>query len=241
MTPLRVFSYTRDKPVEVQVQSSRIPDLRFDFWGRCGDILPSATSRIWHGKFGFIEYSHPYRRRELPAGFSDTAPEWVEHDQVVCLEFDGDCDYILFPEETLPRGCFSLSFEIKLRHRGDQGLFVHRGHYDGCLDLWIRNGKLGGEYRREVSKEEDAVFRKALFLKTNLAVPVGRWVKIEARYDMKNLVLSVDGKKSDPFPCSRRGIMFQPCAFGGPLYGNNDKTQHWFNGYLKSIRIQHRP
>jgi hypothetical protein len=228
MVPLRVFSYTQDKPVQVQVQSSRIPDLRFDFWGRCGDMLPSATSRIWHGKFGFIEYNHPYRQRELPADFSDTAPEWVRHDGVICLKFDGDCDYILFPEEAL-------------RDRSDQGLFVHRGHYDGCLDLWIRNGKLGGEYRREVSSEEDAIFRKVISLKTDLAVPVGKWVKIEVRYDMENLVLSVDGKKSDPFPCSRRGIMFQPCAFGGPLYENNDKTQHWFNGYLKSIRIQHRP
>jgi hypothetical protein len=176
----------------------------------------------------------------LPADFSDTAPEWLSHDGVICLEFDGDCDYILFPEEALPRGCFSLSFEIKLRDGSDQGLFVHRGHYNGCLDLWIRNGKLGGEYRREVSNEEDAIFGKVISLKTNLAVPVGKWVKIEARYDMENLVLSVGGKKSNPFPCTRRGIMFQPCAFGGPLYDDKNKTQHWFNGYLRSIRIQHR-
>ncbi|MHC4474817.1 MAG: laminin G domain-containing protein [Planctomycetota bacterium] len=241
MVWLRVFSYTQDKPVQVQVQSSRIPDLRFDFWGRCGDMLPSATSRIWHGKFGFVELYHPYLQRELPADFSDTAPEWVSHDGVICLEFDGNCDYILFPQEALPRGCFSLSFEIKLQDKSDQGLFVHGGHWDGCLELWIKNGKLGGVYRRQVSSEEDAIFWKVISLKTGLTVPVGKWVKIEVRYDLKNIVLSVDGRRSIPFPCSRRGILFQPCAFGGPLYENNDKTQHWFRGYLKSIRIQHHP
>jgi len=228
-----VWSETSDRPVEVAVSTSRVPDLPFEMGGRTDALLPVSVSGYFRGLAGGVPsdmgaFAKRYLKNIYPASASNTAPQRVMEDGVSCLQFDGRGNFLYFPEETLPRGAFTLEFEIKPTADTPQILFVNRGYLRGALTLTLQNGRLGGQWLDRNDKVAE--------LSTDLEVPVGKWSAIRVEYDLQQLHFTVNGK-TQSLPCAggpRESIA--PFIFGG--YGNG-KALGYFSGFLRNLGVRH--
>ena len=160
-------------------------------------------------------------------------PSWTTEDGTTCLKFNGKTQYVNFRRETLPRGAFTLEFEIKPTSSKPQILFRHHGVYPGSLVVKMKDEKL------------QIVF-VGLNLKidkfaSNITVPLEKWSKVKVTYDLAKLTVSSDGT-TESFPLSARAYACVGAVFGGHLrqgFGCDKQDSH-FKGYLKSLRIIHR-
>jgi hypothetical protein len=233
--PLAVYSLTEGGPVTVNVAKSRIPDIACDLTDQDGASIHSPAGADFYGLAGGLPPHPPaLRYSQLKSGYpakaTRTAPKWMTEDGNRCMYFDGIGNYLFFPEETLPRGSFSLELEFKPTSAKPQVLCVAHGYYDynSFFRLTMNNGRLGGEYVDRMMKH--------ISLRPDISVPIGQWSKVKITYDLKRFTFTVNGRSAS-VACSGKGCTFQPFIFGG--YGDGTK-EAWFQGYLKSLRIVHR-
>lgn len=228
-----VWSETADQPVEVAVSTSRVPDLSFEIGGRSDALLPASGSGYFYGLAGGVPSDMgAFAKRNLknvyPGSSSNTSPRRVTEDGVSCLQFDGRGNFLYFPEETLPRGAFTLEFEIKPTADTPQILCVNRGYLRGTLTLALQDGRLGGQWLDGNNKMTE--------LSTGLEVPTGKWSAIRVSYDLRQLHFTVNGKTKSILCAGGPSEPIVPFVFGG--YGKG-KGLGFFSGFLKDLRIRH--
>jgi hypothetical protein len=249
METLWVWSDSQKKPATVQVQSVRIPDIRYSFepergsalttpagrpfWAHLGGYTDSVTGR---GGNGGLDGTPFVRRAVYPKDARQMAPTWVDVDGTPALRFDGIGNFVALPQGVLPRrGAFALSLEVKPLSEQPAILFIHHGSYIGSFVLGIHEGNLWGLF---VNENLDH-FR----FDTDLAVPVDEWSQIEAIYDLSTMRFRVDDRTSVPMPCLGPGLYDTPSAVGG--YGQSINLAEfggqigWLQGYMRSLRVRH--
>jgi len=237
---INVFSMTSSpiRPVAASVDRSDLPDLNYVFSPVLGARLPTAAGRDWHGQLsGGADAGSTMRYatdKTYPKNAREAAPQWVQEDGATCLKFDGKGAIVTFPRETIPTGSFRLSFEIKPLSNKEQVLLECRTKYIGPLHLRLKNGKLQAVYRDwNLTKHAQAEF--GMEAGESPDIPVGKWSKVEVTYDLKRLRIAVNGKPGKDAPLSQPGYAFSACVFGG--FGGDSAS--YFEGYLKSFRVQH--
>ncbi|MDO9542192.1 MAG: LamG-like jellyroll fold domain-containing protein, partial [Kiritimatiellia bacterium] len=234
---LNVWSQTKGGAVACEVDKARVPDLRYEFNPDFKALLPCSEGNYWAGKLGFVSYRDPFcRDGSYPKDARASAPKWVVEDNVSCLRFDGVGNYILFPRGTLPRGSFSMEFEIKPLSEKRQVLFFNQGWYPGTLQIVLDKGKISGTYNGMLKENDPEQWYVTKNLEPKISVPIGQWSKVEIIYDLEKFIFKVNGVAGTPVPFARKGFSIaQPSVFGGHGGGNE-----YFEGYLKSFRIVHR-
>ncbi|MBN1675021.1 MAG: hypothetical protein JXR37_28520 [Kiritimatiellae bacterium] len=249
---VNVYSDARQATATVRVDKARTPDIVYRFDPACGSVLTTPAGRPFYASLGAYQTTctgrgggesrmggHPFRflaGRNYPENVRASAPVWVREDGVACLKFDGVGNFILFPQEVVPRrGSYTLSFDIKPLSRKPQILLAHYGHYIGSLVVRLDDGKLSGRFTdRYIGGHK---------LNAGLPVQLGQWNRVEIIYDLKDIVFVVNGKRSAPMPCPGPGLHITPGVFGGFGKGENEQAfigrPGWFEGYLKSLRVRH--
>lgn len=230
---LPIWSESRNEPVRVSVSASRIPDIIAEMTPRHGASVHTSDSHYFYGLAGGLPFDMAaFAKRRLadsyPSGSNHTAPDWVQEDGVSCLKFNGIGNFLYFPEETLPRGSFTLEFEIKPTNTKPQILCTSRGYHRGALTLTLINGVLNGQWIDRKNKITP--------IQTGLALPKGEWSRVSLVYDLNQLRITVNGESvSTPTPDGATQVI-TPFIFGG--YGNG-KDFAYYSGFLKSIRFRH--
>lgn len=236
---LNVFSDTmHSQVIQVKVPKAKILDINYDFTEHTtvGDQLSTSAGRRWYAQLGGgINYGEPFNRdSHYPKRAKDCRPTWVRENGRDCLEFDGIGNYIVLPQNSMPIGSFTLSFEIKPASDHNMVLFRHHGHTVGSLTL------------RRNKRFLDAVFVdnkiKTTFFKTGLPLPEDQWSKITVSYNLLKVTFEVNGV-SKSFPFSKRALQSWPSIFGAhtrPGFGvEKQENMSYFRGRLRSLRIKH--
>jgi len=228
-----VWSESTGTPVEVSLSSSRVPDIAIEMDPRGEAVLPTSGGSYFYGLVGGVPFDMgAFAKRALrnayPSFSRDTSPEWTTEDGKTCLRFDGKGNFLYFPEETLPRGSFTLEFEIKPDSDSLQVLCTSRGYRRGALTLMLDKGKLIGQW---LDRDD-----KITPLDTGLSLPLEQWSRVRVSYDLTSLQFSVNGQNITlpaPKPASSA---IAPFIFGG--YGNG-RDPGYFSGLLRNLRIYH--
>ncbi|MDO9541663.1 MAG: hypothetical protein Q7J98_05015, partial [Kiritimatiellia bacterium] len=231
---LNVFSETSGQVVPVEVARERVPVLNYCFDPTRGAMLRNSYENFYDAQLGggFI-YGGPFHANPLlpPGGIYN--PQWEKDGEDNVLVFDGVSNYINFPQEAFPRGCFTLEFEISMNEtEKPQVLFRHFGRILGSISVYAKHGKLWAGYG-------DRALKTTKF-QTDLDLPINKWTKIKIAYDLKELIFEVDGKQSIQ-KFSGRPLYFKPAVFGGHAkkeFGIDEDMQ-FFKGKLKNISIKH--
>ncbi len=233
---LRVYSDSLKRGVDVTINSSKVPNIVYEFDSIRGSVLYTKAGRPFWGSLGSFTATTTGRgaangfftgaRGQYPSSVSHSNPLWVEEDGKVCLEFDGNGTFMKLPRETLPmRGSFSLNFEIKPLTNKDQFILVNRviGSQKG-LSLQIVNGKLAASFFDKNPSLHNFV--------TSLSIPDGVWSNVTVSYNFNNITLTVNGS-SESFPLSL------PANNVGFTIIGEGWTGNWFKGRLRSLSIKH--
>lgn len=241
--PLTVYSETAGRPVVVKVEQCRIPDIVYDFTDKYGSVLHTDAGRAFWGALGGYVDAVTDRGRPSSGNFWTTvsnvvasAPAWVKEDGKWCLLFDGKGAHVILPLETTPRrGSLTISFSVKPLADKPQTIYAHYGHYIGSLVLNINEGRLTAKY----TSRDNGTFT----LDSGLRIETGKWSDVVVKYDLANMVFSVNGVESKPMPCPGPGLYIAFTALGGfSKNGGPDEyagTPGWFAGYLRDLRIVH--
>lgn len=241
-TTMNVFSTSKNIPVPIEMTNSRIPDIKYDFSGKAGTVLTTPEGKRWQAELGGgSEYGQPFSLNRFPNNFHNPVPSFVTEDGYTCLKFNGKSNYLNLPQCVVPQGEFRLSMEIKPIGANPQLLLCCYGQYPGPLTLWLKNGKLGGQYLAALLPGDREQWYKTIDLNPEIEVPTGEWSKVEVIYDLKNFVFQVNGRSSNPISGQRQGCAFSPAVFGGftisPLSSAGEFNG--FEGYLRSFQIRH--
>ena len=248
---LPVWSDVRGSRTTVTVDSLRVPNIQYPFSDRHGAAMLTDAGRPFWGILGGFTDSvtgtgggggndgSPFiQADQYPQNVSCNAPRWCTEDGRMCLRFEGQGAHIALPQGVLPRrGGFHVTLEIKPRSVGPQVLFAHRRHYPGSLTLALDEGRLSGGFTTDQLR--------TYTFKTDLAVPTGRWSRVEAIYDLQSMRLRVDGHEAGPFKCQGVGLYDMTTVVGGFGPGTPAPTSWraggWFNGDLAALSVSHLP
>ncbi len=232
---LSLHSEMYDKVVSVPVYSALVPRLDWKFEPACGDVMPlNGFDPYFVCDLGG-GYDYEGAMHNLPAPEGRHAPRWGTDAGRTVLEFDGKT-YLNFPKEAFPRGSFTLRFEIKPEPLPETKLYTLFRHYDrllGSVTVFSMNDRLCFTFGdRELKTSKFA---------TDLPLKPGKWNKVEIRYDLRQLVFTVNGvEKRFDFP-KHLALYFKPSLFGGhtkPEFGL-PKGAEMFRGKLAEISIDH--
>lgn len=232
---LSLHSEMYDQVVSVPVYSALVPRLNWKFEPACGEVMPlNGFDPFFVCNLGG-GYEYEGAMHNLPVPEGRHAPRWVEEDGREVLDFDGKA-YLHFPKETFPRGSFTLRFEIKPEPLPETKIYTLFRHYDrlvGSVTVFSMNDRLCftfGDRKLKTSKFD-----------TDLLLEPGKWNKVEIRYDLRQLVFTVNGvEKRFDFP-KHLALYFKPSLFGGhtkPEFGL-PKGAEMFRGKLAEISIDH--
>lgn len=246
-TPLRVYSASQRKALDVPVARGRIPSFTYEFSPRHGDVLwatawplfsgigggspDSLTLQGGNGGPSATAFGGSFAETTYPVGPVSFTPRWAVLDGRACLEFDGPGAFVALPRETVPRhGAFTLEFDLRpAAHPAGpvrQYVFAHRLQRPASLSLFLVDGKLYAEYAMEG--------HLTVLTDKGLDVPPGQWSHVCIRRDFEHLTLEVNGQHA-AVACDRPGFDIGPMAFGG--FGSN--PEGWFKGGLAGLRITH--
>ena len=207
-----VFSDSRDKAVKVKLPKKAIVDLKYDFSGKYGKIVPAVGKPEWNG----VMHGSPDRER--------VKSNWA-------LEFDGKNDYIAFPRETLSTRGFTVVFDVKPANGNNMVLLRTFYRRTSFFSLIIFKGKLFGAYLGK---------KGALYFNTGAAVPMDKWSRIGVKFEPGKIIFSVNGKAKD-YKVSSRPAFYGPLFFGGPVKPGTGVPARtgYFKGILKDLHIKH--
>ncbi len=237
---ISVYSATKQQPVTLDVSASRVPDIKYQFDPRHGSVLIADAGRpFWGILAGYFTQAtergggesndgSPFIRPGIyPEGVTKGAPDWVKTENGEnALQFDGVGTYVILPQGVIPRRAgFTIEMEVKPdTEKGKQFLIGNRTYYMGSLVVFVNDGELGAEFLGEYSGTTK--------VKSGLKLPAEKWSHLTIRYDQKNLVFEVDGRKSKPLAIEGPGLYDTLSIIGG--FGDD-----WFAGQIKSVRIRH--
>ena len=232
---LNVFSGTTNKVAPVRLHRSVLTDLDYRFEPSHGDLMLTDAGPRWTAELGGgVLYGEPFNRKTgYGRPVKRPSPRWVTVDGAQALEFDGVGNYVNLPHESLPRGAFTLTMEVKPTSPANMILLRNRGNSMGALLVKIRGGRLWALYR-------DRRFNVHPF-DTKLPVPDNVWTRIDVVYDMRRIKFTLNRKASKAFPLTAFPYAYQPCIIGGhnkPGYGVTPGDR-FFKGYLRRLRIAH--
>jgi len=232
---LSLHSEMYDQVVSVPVHSALIPRLDWKFEPACGDVMPlNGFDPFFVCELGG-GYEYGGGMHTLPVPEGRHAPRWVKEDGREVLDFDGKT-YLHFPKETFPRGSFTLRFEVKPDPLPETKFYTLFRHYDrilGSVTVFAKYDRLDfsfGDRKLETSS-----------FSTGLPLEPGKWNKVEIRYDLRQLVFTVNGvEKRFDFP-KHLALYFKPSLFGGhtkPEFGLPEGAE-MFRGKLAGFSIEH--
>ncbi len=234
--PLPVFSETRNAVVAARPGEPAV-NLDYTFSRQGGDVLVCAAGRRWDGELGGgIVYGDPFcSDPRYPGGTNVfSAPAWVEEDGNTCLRFDGKWNYLTLPHEALPRGCFTLTLEIKPISVQTQVLFRAYGLGVGPFLLKLRGVRLEG-FSFDDRKRMHA-------LPTDLVVPTNQWSTVSVEHDLTEWRFRVGTRVCTLPAAPGPPAEYAPVVVGGfakPGRGV-EAGDRFFDGFLRRLTIRHR-
>lgn len=240
-----VYCDVTGKTVRAAAPLHTVREIVYDFTTNYGAILYTKAGRGFYGMLGagpplaigklgagqetggniFKSYSE---RNFYPKNNFHTAPKWKLHDKRHVIDFDGQGNLLSLPSELLPRGAFSLEFEIMPLENKACTLFIHHGHYTGFFQLQLDNdNKVCGNFINwDLGKES---------FTTDLAITKDEWSIVRVQYDLERITITVNGKDETFVPEIKKPFFYpMPCAFGGFGSGNE-----YFKGMLRALSVYH--
>ena len=258
--PVFVYSDFKKKGIKLDVAKNRVPDIRYDFTTRWGNILHTSAGREFFGHIGgsvaiatgfvgqeHLGYTIPFRfytpgyRGALFKGADTPAPKWGLEDGKTVMKFDGERgNFLVLPNTVIPqRAGFTLAFEIKPEEiKPYQVLFVHEGSSHGGINLSVRNGKFEMYFTRRNLHDPTLMEWQRISFKTNIPLYAGKWQKVVLTYDESKLTLTANGR-SESFPMKGTGLALQISSFGGRGKRTGDGVIPFYKGLLRSLHIKH--
>ena len=240
---------------DLPVDSSRIPSVKYRFDPSvAGNILTTPAGREFYGNIGGYDlvptgyegyhcsvYSIPYSFRQKWHNGRRFVPEYEKlADGSWCLNFTGKGEFIGFPPSLFPqRAGYTVKFEfMPLDVDNDQVYFVHGEHDIAGFRLRTEDYRLVLDFYYRQSLTNNAGTGSKTVFKTNLDPVEGKWNKIEFKYDMNKVYITLNGK-TESFPCSGLSRWFAVGGFGGDGTKSKNGNQHYFKGKLKSFEVIH--
>ena len=238
---------------DLLVDSSRIPSVQYRFDPSiAGNILTTAAGREFYGNAGGYDlvptgyegyhcsvYSIPYSFRRKWHEGRRFVPQYEKlADGSWCLNFSGNGEFIGFPPSLFPqRAGYTVKFEfMPLDVDNDQVYFVHAEHDIAGFRLRTEDYRLVLDFYCRQSLDDGKESKKEF--KTNLDPVEGKWNKIEFKYDMNKVYITLNGK-TESFPCSGLSRWFAVGGFGGDGTKSKNGNLHYFKGKLKSFEVIH--
>ncbi len=240
---------------DLKVDSSRVPHIRYRFDPAiAGNILTTAAGREFYANIGGYDlvptgyegyhcsvYSVPYSfRRASKAGDGrKVVPQYEKlADGSWVLNFTGKGEFIGFPPSLFPqRAGYTVKFEfMPLDVDNDQVYFVHAEHDIAGFRMRTEDYRLVLDFYCRQSAEANKESKKEF--KTNLDPVEGKWNKIEFKYDLNRIYVTLNGK-TESFPCTGLSRWFAVGGFGGDGTTSKNGNIHYFKGKLKSFEVIH--
>ncbi|MBQ9787540.1 MAG: hypothetical protein IJW33_05160 [Lentisphaeria bacterium] len=253
-----VISVCRDKDLKVEkftLDSAAVPHIAYRFDPEiAGNILTTPAGREFYGNAGGYDtvptgfegyhcsvYAIPYSFRKFRKnnGVNPAVPRYEKlADGSWCLNFSGKGEFIGFPPSLFPqRTGFTVKMELMpLETDREQVYFVHAEHEISGFRLRTEDYRLVVDfYRRQYpgkGREDREIF------KTSLDPVEGKWNKIEFKYDLERIYVTLNGK-TESFPC--RGLARHTAVggFGGDGTTSLNGDIQYFKGKLKSFEVIH--
>ncbi len=252
-----VYSSSAKKGVVLPMAKNRVPDIKYDFTPRWGNILHTSAGREFYGHAGSYlstaidftglesaNYTIPFSlyTNNIFKGADKPAPEWVEYEPGQwALSFDGERgSFLALPNTVIPqRAGFTLSFEIKPRQvKPEQVLFANEASTFGTFNLSVKEGKFHLLFTRRTPDRPDLGLYSQKKFVSNIPLQADKWQKVVLTYDENKLTLSANGQ-SESFPFEGIGLYLQQSVFGG----RGDRTQAgvipFYDGLLRSLEVKH--
>ena len=152
--------------------------------------------------------------------------------------FDGKSgNFLAFPGSVISQRCgFALTMDIMPRElEREQMIFRQYGPaYQTGFCIINRNGKVVVTFRyRDPCKEEsgEKIFDPELKLKADT------YQQLRMSYDGRNLTIAVDDAQK-VIPCTGIPYWSTPSNFGGDISKNGKGQPSFFNGRLKSFKVE---
>lgn len=228
-----VHSDQSNERIILEVESFRVPRIEYDFNPQLGGQLQSNAGPAFGASLGgFLPASTGrglttnYQRREY---LGPTAPEWVEVDGQSVLYFNGKSNFLVFPQETLPRRAgFSIEMEVRPEGASDRYSLLKNRSFAraGGFFLYVENGLLHISFVGENHSLASVA--------TQLQVPDDQWSTIRLDYDLETVHLSVNNM-TETIPCYGPARDYSELLFGDGWRNTND----YFHGFLRSLIILH--
>jgi hypothetical protein len=257
MVPIDVYSSNAKKGIKIDMPADRVPDIKYDFTPRWGNILHTSAGREYYGHAGgFLSTSTAFTGAESSAsslpfylytnkifkGADRPAPQWVQtEDGQWALSFDGDHgNFLALPESVIPqRAGFTLSFEIKPEEvKPEQVLFANEAYSFGTFNLSVKDGKFQFYFTRRTPDHPELNAYSQKYFQTNIPLYPGKWQNVLFSYDESKLTLSANGQ-TESFPFEGIGLYLQSSVFGGQGDKTKDGVIPFFHGLLRSLEVKH--
>lgn len=255
MSEVRVWHDKKAAASTLKADSSRVPHIIYRFDPAVtGNILSTAAGREFYGNVGGYDavptgfegyhcsvYSIPYsfyKFRKANA-VNPAVPQYEKlADGTYCLNFTGKGEFIGFPPSLFPqRTGYTVKMELMpLDIDREQVYFVHAEHEIAGFRMRTEDYRLVIDfYRRQYpgkGREDVEIF------KTNLDPVEGKWNKIEFRYDLDKISVTLNGR-TETFPCKGLARHTAVAGFGGDGTVSASGEKHYFKGKLKSFEVIH--
>lgn len=226
-----LFSDARQEAIKIMVDECRLPNIEYIFEPGLGAVLTStAGMQFWASLGGYVNMltgQGGYTRiflREFPG---PTMPQWREVDGNPALFFDGEDMFLKLPPETIPyRSSFKIEMEIKPTG-GDDYVLLFTGDFreDFGLRLEVVDNILYASFRMENLGR--------IPFNTNLSLLPNEWNKLTVGYNYRTIDFIVNGREQK-FNLTSKAMIPSRTYVGNSM---SDKPS--FEGFLRSLRIQH--
>jgi hypothetical protein len=248
----QVYSDIRG-PIFLKVAKNRVPDIKYEFTPKYGNILHTTAGREFYAYAGgflstaiaftgldFSLYTVPRSFWKFnPDGKNKPAPLWEKQpDGAWALRFDGENgNFLALPNTVIPqRAGFTMTFELKPDViKPNQVIFSQEGVFWAGFRLSVVKGKFQIEFKRRTPHLKGSPGRSAAKFVSNVPLFAGKWQKVTLKYDERQVTISANGK-TQSFPCQGIGLYLTISSFGG--YGKRGRSL-CYQGLLRGLEIKH--
>ena len=236
---LAVFDEKAGKAVNVNVPDFQVPDIGYKFVSAKGNKLECSFAREFTATCGGGTSRGMALRfgMDFPKNQMRMAPVWIQENGQAVLKFEKGA-YLHFPAGIFSNGAFTLQMEFKTFSKANQWLFHNGFSRQAGIAVALVDGKIFCSYASGSTGFGHRLHR----LPTTLEAAPGVWHSLEIAYDLKNMQITLDGKKIT-FPFDQRPAWTSPSLFGSnfnfPGSGAGFAKPQPFCGLLKKLRISH--
>jgi hypothetical protein len=238
------------------VAKNRVPDIKYKFTPRYGNILTTKAGREFYAHAGGylstaiafkglinsrLSIPQCYPKYQKPNGINKTAPLWEKQaDGKWALRFDGKYgNFLALPNTAVPhRAGFTMTFDLKPEAlKPEQIIFAQYGVYLTGFRLSVLDGKFNIEFKRWTPFDKKTRISRVEF-KSKVPLYAGKWQKVVFKYDEKQVTISANGK-TESFPCQGISQWLTISSFGGSGRLGKNKEPLYYNGLLRALEIKH--